>query len=128
MRTPLRRLPTGLKLMHTAALEAGLAMQLLSDARSLEEAFGWWAAELLRRFSRCANKSHTHPADRRRWMDFLTQLHSQPDRNYDFDRLAKWLIDDGWSVDQTHRLISECEFARDLLRAYDQKNVRDECR
>ena len=111
-----------LKFLHTAASEAGLAMELSSDERSFEEAFGWAAAKRLKRFSVIANKSSEHPADRRRWMDFLIHLHSQPNRDYDFRLLAKWLIEDGWSVDETHRLISECEFARDLLRAYDAAN------
>lgn len=110
-----------LKSLQPAAAEAELPLDLSSDEISLEEAFGWRAVELLRRFSKIANKSSTHPADRRRWMEFLIQLHSQPNRNYDLDLLAKWLIEDGWSVDKTHELIDECEFARDLLRAYDQK-------
>ena len=110
-----------LKFLHTAASEAGLAMELSSDERSFEEAFGWAAAKRLKWFSGVANKSSTHPADLRRWMDFLVQLHSQPNRKYDFDLIATWLIEDGWSVEKTHKLISQCEFARDLLRAYDQK-------
>jgi hypothetical protein len=108
-----------LRFLHTASSEAGLATELSSDERSFEEAFGWTAAQLLKRFSVLANRSSAHPADRRRWMDFLIHLHRQPDRDYDFGLLAKWLIEDGWSVDETNRLISECEFAQDLLRAYD---------
>jgi hypothetical protein len=110
-----------LELLHPAASEAGLAMELSPDEQGLEEVFGWRAADLLRSFSRCANKSSTHPADLRRWMDFLVHLYSQPNRKYDFDLLATWLIEDGWSVEKTHKFISQCEFARDLLRAYDQK-------
>lgn len=35
--------------------------------------------------------------------------------------LATWLLEDGWSVEKTNKLVSQCEFARDLLRVYDQK-------
>jgi hypothetical protein len=110
-----------LKFLHAAASEAGLRTELTPDERSLEEVFGYRAAGLLKSFSRCANKSSTHPADLRRWMKFLIQLHSQPNRDHDYDLLAKWLIEDGWSMDKTHKLISECEFVRYLLRAYDGK-------
>jgi hypothetical protein len=110
-----------LKFLHTAASEAGLAMELSSDEQSFEEAFGWAAAQRLKEFSAIANKSSTHPADIRRWMSFLIHLHIQRNRKYDLDLLATWLIEDGWSVEKTHKLISQCEFARDLLRAYDQK-------
>lgn len=50
---------------------------------------------------------------------FLIHLHRRPNRDYSFALLAKWLSDDGWSRDKTSQLISECEFALDLLRAYD---------
>ena len=53
-------------------------------------------------------------------MDFLIHLHHhRPNRDYGFGLLAKWLSDDGWSGDKTSELISEAEFARDLLSAYD---------
>lgn len=112
-----------MKFFHPVAAEAGLPLELSSDEISLEEAFGWRPVELLRRLSKIANKSPSHPADLRRWTEFLIQLHSQPNRNYDFDLLANWLIEDGWSVEKRHKLIDECEFARDLLRAYDQKRA-----
>ena len=92
-----------LKFLHSVAAEAGLPVELTPDERSLEEAFGWRAVELLKRFSGCANKSSTHPADRRRWMEFMIQLHRQPKRDYDFDLLAKWLIADGWPAEKTRK-------------------------
>jgi hypothetical protein len=93
-----------LKCLHPAASEAGLAMELSPDEQSLEEGFGWRAADLLRSFSRCTNKSRTHPADLFRWMEFLVHLYSQPNRKYDFDLLATWLIGDGWSIEKNTRL------------------------
>ena len=110
-----------LNFFHAAASEVGSAIELSPDEQSLEEVFGWRAADLLKSFSHCANKSRTHPADLRRWMEFLVRLYSQSNRKYDLDLLATWLREDGWSVEKTNQLISQCEFARDLLRAYDQK-------
>ena len=110
-----------LKFLNPVASEAGLAMELSPDEQSLEGVFGWQASELLKSFSRCANKSRTHPADLRRWMEFLVHLYSQPNRKYDLDLLATWLLEDGWSVEKTNKLVSQCEFERDLLRVHDQK-------
>jgi hypothetical protein len=108
-----------LKFLHPAALEADLSIQLSPDERSLESEYGWRGVKLLKRFSVVANKSITHPADQRRWMDFVIYLHHRTNRDYGFGLLASWLIDDGWSRDKTNKLISECEFALDLLGAYD---------
>ncbi len=109
-----------LRFLHPAAEEAGLPIELSPDERSFEREYGWQATRLLERFSGCANKSSTHPADQRRWMDFLIHLHHhRPDRDYGFGLLARWLIDDGWSRDKTSELISEAEFALHLLSAYD---------
>jgi hypothetical protein len=109
-----------LSFVHPAAAEAGVSIELSSDERSLESEYGWRGVKLLKRFSICANKSCTHPADQRRWMYFLIYLHHhRPIRDAGFGLLASWLIDDGWSRDKTSKLISEAEFALDLLRAYD---------
>ncbi len=108
-----------LKFLHPASLETGVTIEVSSDERSLESEYGWRGVTLLKRFSGCANKSCTHPADQRRWMDFLIYLHHRPNRNYSFGLLAKWLIEDGWTPDKKDRLISEFEFGLDLLSAYD---------
>jgi hypothetical protein len=108
-----------LSFVHPAAAEAGLPIELSPDERSFEREYGREATRLVKRFSVCANKTCTHPLDQRRWMDFLIHLHRRPNRDYGFALLAKWLIDDGWSNDKTSGLISEAEFALDLLSAYD---------
>jgi len=51
-----------LRFLQPVAAEANVSAELSSDERSLAEAFGWKPAELLTRFSRCANKAMTHPA------------------------------------------------------------------
>ena len=108
-----------LRFLHPAASEAGLRIELSPDERSFESEYGSQAVKLLRRFSVLANKSSRHSADERRWMDFLIHVHHhRPHRDYGFALLAQWLIDDGWSEDKTRELISECEFALDLLSVY----------
>jgi hypothetical protein len=109
-----------LRFLHPAAAEAGLPIELSPDERSFEREYGREAARLLTRFSVLANKSITHPSDQRRWKDFLIHLHHhRPNRDYGFGLLAKWLMDDGWSVDKTSELVSEAESALELLSAYD---------
>ena len=108
-----------LKFLHPVAVQAGLTIELSPDERSIKEEYGWTGAELLKRFSACANKSITHPADQRRWIDFLIHLHHRPNRDFHSGLLRKWLKEDGWSAEKTDRLISECEFALDLLSFYD---------
>jgi len=109
-----------LRFLHPAAEEAGLPVELSPDERSFEREYGREGTKLLKRFSVLANKSIAHPADQRRWMDFLIHLHHRrPNRDYSFALLARWLSDDGWSTDKTSELISAAEFALDLLSAYD---------
>lgn len=114
-----------LKFLHPAALECGLTVELSSDELTVEEAFGGRAMELLRRFSVCANKSISHPADQRRWLDFVihAQLHRRSKCDGDESLLAKWLCDDGWRTDKVERLISEYEFAGELLRELERKEL-----
>lgn len=108
-----------LRFLYPAASEAGLLVELTPGELSLEEVFGWEAARLLKKFSLLANKSSAHPADIGRWMNFLIELHNHPNRNYDFEMLAAWLVEDGWSEPRARELVSECEFAIDLLGAFD---------
>jgi hypothetical protein len=111
-----------LRFLHPAALETGLPVELSSDERTNREPFGRTGRELLRRFSACANKSLAHPRDRERWLEFLlyVNLHRRSDRDGDSALLAEFLIKDGWPVDKARRLVSEYEFAGELLRALER--------
>jgi hypothetical protein len=109
-----------LKFLQPAAEAAGLPIELSPDERSFESEYGPEAVRLLKQFSLLANKSITHPADQRRFMEFVIHVHQhRPKRDYGFGLLRKWLIDDGWSVDKASELIAEAELALDLLSAYD---------
>lgn len=112
-----------LKFLHPASSETGVTIEVSSDERGLEEAFGWRSVALLKRFSGCANKSSGHPADRSRWLDFIVSLHRRSIRGGDFGLLANWLIEEGWSEKKARELVSECDLALDLLRAIDRKGL-----
>jgi len=119
-----------LRFLHPAALEVGLPVELSSDERTIGEVFGWTGAELLRRFSACPNKSLAHPRDRERWLEFLlyVNLHRRSNRDCDSALLAQFLIKDGWPADKARRLVSEYEFAGELLRALERSAFPAQCR
>jgi len=53
-------------------------------------------------------------------MEFQIHVHRhRPNRDCGFALLRQWLVEDGWSEDKTRELVSKCEFALDLLSAYD---------
>jgi len=112
-----------LKFLHPAAAEAGLIVELSSDERTIEGVFSLRGIELLRRFSACANKSITHPADQHRWFEFLFHAYLQRRSKHECEEglLARFLRDDGWRDDKVDQLISEYEFAGELLRELDRK-------
>ncbi|MDQ2798133.1 MAG: hypothetical protein M3Y13_00640 [Armatimonadota bacterium] len=72
--------------------------------------------ELLKRFSALANKStgSSHPADRRRWLDFVASSIKNHDK-IDTGLLSQWLVDEEqWPKEEASRLIRDYELAVDL--------------
>ncbi len=108
-----------LRFLQPAASQNSLAVELSSDELGIKEGFGSKAAQLLKAFSETANKSATQPGDRCRWFAFLISLHDRPTHSDYSDLLADRLRKDSWPEDKADKLISELEFARDLLPAYD---------
>ena len=81
------------------------------------------AARRLKRFSGAANKAtgSTHPMDFKRWVAFLIQTHRE-DWRLDVETLARWLTEEeGWGEEEAAKLSMEFEFARDLLKIYDEE-------
>ena len=92
-----------------------------ADVQSPEDWMSPTSAELLKRFSRNANKStgSSHPFDRERWHEFIIGLHAER-REIDTEKLGRWLQDvERWSDEAAIDLIIEYEFGRDLLKQYD---------
>jgi hypothetical protein len=76
------------------------------------------AAKKLKLFSVAANKStgSSHPADYKRWQDFIVQAHQDGCR-LDAPLLRRWLQEvERWPEEQAAELASEYDFGRDLLR------------
>lgn len=99
-----------------------LNMHVTSDEASITDWVSKAAAELLQRFSTLANMStgSAHPLDFERWAHFLIQVHREGSTLYS-DSLSQWLVEElKWPPERAAELTREYEFARDLLRVYDQ--------
>ena len=99
-----------------------LKMRVTSDNAAITEYVSSDAAELLKHFSNLANMATGpgHPLDFERWVRFLIQVHTE-DSALKGHFLSRWLVEElGWPPDRADDLVSDYEFARDLLRAYDR--------
>lgn len=79
------------------------------------------AADALHRFSVTANKStgSSHPADRRRWFEFIFAAH-RAQGVLDSDILARWLAEvEEWPPEVVDDLVIQYEFGIALLSDYD---------
>ena len=98
-----------------------LKMRVTSDEAAITDWLSGDAAGLLTRFSKLANMSTgaSHPLDFERWARFLIQAHGEQS-TLDSSFLSRWLVEElGWPEDRAHDLARDYEFARDLLKAYD---------
>lgn len=103
----------------------GLEPKVTSDQLDIRNLLAAEASDALRKFSALANKStgSSHPMDRRRWITFLILEHRGGQR-IDSDTLMRWFIEEErWPETEAHDLVSEFNFARELLSAYDQERT-----
>lgn len=99
-----------------------LEMHMTSDQAAITDWVSDDAANLLTSFSRLANMSTgaSHPLDFKRWARFLVQAHRERSA-LDSSFLSRWLVEElGWPEDRAYDLARDYEFARDLLKAYDE--------
>lgn len=99
-----------------------LNMNVTSDEAAITDWVSTDAAECLRLFSDAANKStgSAHPLDLERWAHFLIQVHREGS-TLDSASLSQWLVEElEWPPERVDELNKEFEFARDLLKVYDQ--------
>ena len=105
-------------------LDSALEINVTSDVADITVRVSPKAAKLLERFSTSANKSTgtSHPSDFQRWLEFLIEVHKEgSSHRLSGDFLAKWLEEElGWSSEKANELAIKYEFARDILRAYEQ--------
>lgn len=110
------------RIVAPAATALGLDIELTADRESPEDWMSSVSVERLMRFSRGANKStgSSHPYDRERWFAFICGVHRE-DRDIDTDKLARWLREvERWHEEGANDLAIEYEFARELLKQYDE--------
>ncbi|OFV96461.1 MAG: hypothetical protein A3H28_05510 [Acidobacteria bacterium RIFCSPLOWO2_02_FULL_61_28] len=92
---------------------------------SLNNLMSEQTARLLASFSHTANRSMPHPSDQQLWRQFLIAAHKENAR-LDESTLKQWLVEEGgWLEDvvlgiSARDLVSQYNFARDLLRDYDE--------
>ena len=80
------------------------------------------AADLLKYFSNLANMSTGagHPMDFQRWARFLVQAHKEGATLHS-SFLSRWLVEElQWPAGRANDLARDYQFARDLLKVYDE--------
>ena len=76
-------------------------------------------ASALHTFSVCANKSTGagHPADRKRWFEFLFAAHAANTR-LDAELLGRWLVEaEKWPPEVAYDLVDRYQYSMDLLKS-----------
>lgn len=95
---------------------------LTSDNADITKHISLEAAKLLDNFSFAANKytGSAHPYDFKRWAKFLIKVHKEKNASLDVNFLLNWLVEElEWPDESANKLVSEYEFAKDLLEIYD---------
>lgn len=99
-----------------------LDVRVTSDEAAITDWVSSDAADLLEHFSNLANMSTGagHPLDFQRWARFLVQAHKEGAALHS-SFLSRWLIEElRWPPDQADNLARDYQFARDLLKVYDE--------
>ena len=122
----------GNKIDYRVALGGGLQLSLTpksdldvrvtSDEAAITDWISSDAADLLEYFSNLANMSTGagHPLDFQRWARFLVQAHKEGAALHS-SFLSRWLIEElRWPADHANDLARDYQFARDLLKVYDE--------
>jgi len=100
----------------------GAEIKLVPPRTSLETFLSPEAVRRLESFSASANKNVVHPADYRRWQDFIVQSHLER-AGLDPSLLERWLAEQGWPEEQRQHLANEYETVRSVLAAYDEERL-----
>jgi hypothetical protein len=112
------------RFLHQAAMKLRLDLRTTAGAADIVEWVGEQGRAKLRAFSVAANKGSgaTHPADRRRWLDFIITAHKHGVKELPSDILQQWLVDElKWPETIALDLAIEYENAIELLKRYDEE-------
>jgi hypothetical protein len=105
------------RFVRQAAARTGVVADLTDTEADLEHWMSQETADLLRRFSACANKGTgaSHPNDRERWNAFVVSTHRTGSK-MDASELRRWLIEvEGWAPEVAEQLATEYAYGRELL-------------
>ncbi|AWO80204.1 hypothetical protein C1N78_17290 [Serratia marcescens] len=111
------------KIIYPLVKEEGFNVTISSNTQSLDDWLDEPTANSLNLFSRMANKytGASHPLDEQRWYDFLINAHKSS-ASLEAGQLSRWLIEvDSWPDEIARELAINYEFARGLLKTYDEK-------
>ncbi|HHQ6722386.1 TPA: hypothetical protein ACSTNG_002148 [Serratia fonticola] len=111
------------KIIKPLEKEEGFNVVISSNTQSLDDWLDESTAKSLNIFSRMANKytGASHPLDQERWYSFLINAHKSS-ASLDAGQLSRWLIEvDNWPDEIARELAINYEFARGLLKTYDEK-------
>lgn len=107
-------------LIDPVAQKTSIRVELTTDKVFLEDIVGKEAADALKIFSGCANKStgNSHPCDKKRWFEFLLaakESTKKSEKKLYSDILEATLIEQGWSEEWADKLALDFEYSQDLL-------------
>ncbi|CAI2467647.1 hypothetical protein [Serratia plymuthica] len=111
------------KVIYPLVKEEGFNVTISSKTQSLDDWLDESTANSLSLFLRMANKytGASHPLDEQRWYEFLINAHKSS-ASLDAEQLSRWLIEvDSWPDEIARELAINYEFARGLLKTYDEK-------
>ncbi len=109
-------------ILRPANVGVGAVIELEHPRTTLEMYLSHEAVRRLESFSATANKNILHPADYRRWQDFIVQSHLER-VGLDPSLLKQWLAEQGWPEDQQQHLANDYESVRSVLAAYDEERL-----
>lgn len=107
------------RVVNPASRELGFDVSLTPRKQSIVDWTSDEVASALHTFSVCANKSTGagHPADRKRWFEFLFASYAANTR-LDTELLGRWLVEaEEWPPEIAHDLVDSYQYSMDLLKS-----------
>jgi hypothetical protein len=107
------------------AAQAAVQIELTSDEFQLEDVLSKGAANLFRGFMgpESSRDIVLHHCDEQRWQRFIVAAH-QEKLKLDGATLHRWLVEEGHLIEEAaSERVSEYEFARSLLRVYEDPDL-----
>ena len=107
------------RVVNPASRELDFDVSVTPRKQSITDWTSDEVASALHTFSVCANKSTGagHPADRKRWFEFLFASYAANNR-LDTELLGRWLVEaEEWPPEIAHDLVDSYQYSMDLLKS-----------